>query len=801
MINKLKHKCLDLWRVFIVCMLIPAALPSAVSAIDADDYEDDNSFYQAKLIFVDGDEEKHTLHDANDEDWMFFEGTPGKDYDISLTNLGDTCIPTIEVYVTNQINLPVMPMTSGNISTYSPTYPADGYCYVKVKAIGGSCNGNEYKLKVKSATGPDPDARIAGLVYLKESSPRIPISSNVCIQIKDSNGEPMGGDDNGCYYTLDRFGFFGFYISDRMFETDKTYTVTAQANGYKSYPPSPVTIEKSGQTLVYPIALELNSSRNPKKSFYRDDDGDGFGTNSPIPTEIICIDCTMPAGYVENAEDCDDNNREVTISCRGTTTTTDTPTTTTTTSDPPATTTTSTGEPTTTTTSTTAVPTTTTTTNTVATTTTTNTSEPTTTTTTTTIAVSTTTTTIAAIPSTTITHPPTTTSTTIVLTNFYYDADGDGYGDPNKTTLNTTPPAGYVSNNLDCNDSEKAINPGAVEICNETDDNCNGLVNEGLPLITWYQDKDEDGYGNPFIMTPCCGKPVGYVSDNSDCNDLDKMINPTVAEICNGKDDNCNGQIDEGVLTVFYRDADEDGYGSPKDSIEACEQPEGYVRDNTDCNDLNKYEYPDQMWFKDKDEDGYPDGSPLIIFCLKPEEDYRPFEELTDVTKDCNDNDRAVNPGVEEICCNGKDDNCDGYQEPCLTYCIDADGDGYGSPNDPLQACSAPAGYVEAQLCDDCDDTDPSIHRFTYCKDADGDGYGSPNDPIQACSPPDDYVEAELCNDCDDTNPGINPVSLGNAVSILKILTSWNVECWSDKNGDEKAGLDDVILILRELVK
>ncbi|NVM20523.1 MAG: putative metal-binding motif-containing protein, partial [Desulfobacterales bacterium] len=59
----------------------------------------------------------------------------------------------------------------------------------------------------------------------------------------------------------------------------------------------------------------------------------------------------------------------------------------------------------------------------------------------------------------------------------------------------------------------------------------------------------------------------GYPADN-DCNDTDPNINPGAAEVCNGLDDNCDGDTDEGCMT-YYRDADADGYGNPSDSTTA----------------------------------------------------------------------------------------------------------------------------------------------------------------------------------------------------------------------------------------
>lgn len=140
----------------------------------------------------------------------------------------------------------------------------------------------------------------------------------------------------------------------------------------------------------------------------------------------------------------------------------------------------------------------------------------------------------------------------LALQNFYEDSDADLFGNPDVILLSClTEVSGYTLENTDCNDTDSNINPLMIELCNNIDDNCNEIIDEGLPLNEFFLDYDGDNFGNSLSDTLSCLETIsGYVTDNTDCNDFDININPDSPEILNGIDDNCNEIIDEGFNSV-----------------------------------------------------------------------------------------------------------------------------------------------------------------------------------------------------------------------------------------------------------
>jgi len=180
---------------------------------------------------------------------------------------------------------------------------------------------------------------------------------------------------------------------------------------------------------------------------------------------------------------------------------------------------------------------------------------------------------------------------------FYTDADIDNYGDASAAGANycTDPGAGYATTNTDCNDGDASINPGATEVCNGIDDDCDGAADNGLTFIVYYGDIDDDGFGDEFNTTTTCdGTPSGYELDGTDCDDANASVYPGATEVCNGIDEDCDGAADNGLtFVVYYGDIDDDGFGDEFNTTTTCDGvPSGYVLDNTDCDDTQNTVYP-----------------------------------------------------------------------------------------------------------------------------------------------------------------------------------------------------------------
>ena len=112
-------------------------------------------------------------------------------------------------------------------------------------------------------------------------------------------------------------------------------------------------------------------------------------------------------------------------------------------------------------------------------------------------------------------------------------------------------------------------------------------------LDQYFADIDGDGFGNLFSDSLACDLPLGYVPDSTDCDDANTEVFPSAEDICNAIDDNCNGIIDEDAIEFeWFLDNDGDSFGNMEIDTSSCFSLEGYVLNNTDCDDANNQIYP-----------------------------------------------------------------------------------------------------------------------------------------------------------------------------------------------------------------
>ncbi len=227
------------------------------------------------------------------------------------------------------------------------------------------------------------------------------------------------------------------------------------------------------------------------------------------------------------------------------------------------------------------------------------------------------------------------------------DVDGDGFCSP--APLAWGPDMVCHFEDVDCNNLDATIHPGAAEHCDGLDNDCNAAIDEAC-------DMDGDGFCNTAPIA--WGPDQVCLHPEVDCDDDAPQVHPAAVEICNGIEDNCNGKTDEGC------DDDGDGFcaGTPPDSVAYCFEP-GYGVFSAAC-------------------------KPVKATCPNG-------------FGDCNDASEQVHPNAEERC-NGSDDDCDN----AVDEGFDADGDGFcaaGAAVDPQCTLCIP-GMV------DCNDQYAAIH-------------------------------------------------------------------------------------------
>ena len=269
------------------------------------------------------------------------------------------------------------------------------------------------------------------------------------------------------------------------------------------------------------------------------------------------------------------------------------------------------------------------------------------------------------------------------LADEFADADGDDLPDCVDADVDGD---GFAPAEGDCDDANPDIHPGHAESCDSIDSNCDGS------LVDQFTDTDSDG--QPDCVDP--NDDDDPTPDAGDCAPLDAAIYPGAPESCDAIDSDCDGSlVDEfddfdGDLDPDCTDPDDDNDGS---------------LDGPDCNDFAPTIYPGAPELCD-DLDNDCDGS------LGGDELDDDGDGVTECDGDCDDDDDARSPSLDEVCDNALDDDCD----PATIDQFDADGDG--------DACHL-----------DCDDADPDVgpSQDESCGD------GVDND----CSP----ATSDLCND------------------------------------------------------
>ena len=321
------------------------------------------------------------------------------------------------------------------------------------------------------------------------------------------------------------------------------------------------------------------------------------------------------------------------------------------------------------------------------------------------------------------------------------------------------------------------------------------IANDAFALAEelFFVDQDNDGFYN-----------------YEDCNDLDSLVNPNIAETCDGIDNNCDNQVDENfALNTYYYDGDNDSFGTPDSIMEICflVPPVGFVTNAMDCNDMDSLIHPNAIEACDSIDNNcsgfIDDGIPYFTFYVDSDGDGFGTSDLaidsisrcidtipmgySDNNWDCNDLDSLINPSASEVC-DSIDNNCSGFIDdgiPYFTFYLDSDGDGFGTSDftiDSIARCidTIPMGYSDnnwdcndldslinpsaSEVCDSIDNNcsgfvDDGIAYYSFYLDGDSDGFGAKNDSLYICndSIPMGYVDNNL--DCDDSDAAVNPDS------------------------------------------
>ncbi|MEM9188997.1 MAG: putative metal-binding motif-containing protein [Myxococcota bacterium] len=268
--------------------------------------------------------------------------------------------------------------------------------------------------------------------------------------------------------------------------------------------------------------------------------------------------------------------------------------------------------------------------------------------------------------------------------------DGDGDGFVSDQCCNLQPTMELLCGR-DCDDQRAGFNPGASDGCGGGDEDCDTLIDEE-PDSTFFRDQDSDNFGRDDDTLMACSQPPGYVARGGDCSDDPFMevdaneINPSATEICDLRDNNCDMQIDEGLMCECMPPGLVEGCGfdpalnnigicrlgthtcQPSGMWSTCvgatpPMPEVCNLADDNCNGMVDEGVEITCW-QDPDRDGFAAmGAITMVTCTCP--DGFTDRDPTMGGADCAPMDGDRFPGADEVC-NRIDDDCDngGGAEP-----------------------------------------------------------------------------------------------------------------------------------------
>jgi alpha-tubulin suppressor-like RCC1 family protein len=327
----------------------------------------------------------------------------------------------------------------------------------------------------------------------------------------------------------------------------------------------------------------------------------------------------------------------------------------------------------------------------------------------------------------------------------------------------------------DCSDARRDMHPGFAETCDFLDNDCDGLIDE-VVAVPGFADEDRDLHGDPDAPLNACPDTPGFSTTDDDCDDMDPEVYGAQLEICDRKDNDCDGLTDEAPAAVtWYADEDADGFGTDgAETRVSCTPIPDFSLRSSDCDDMDRNVSPAAREICNGEDDDCNGRADFMVRAGDLEDDDGDgFADMVCGGADCDDRNAAVHPGAPEIC-DGIDNDCDGVadgDDAMARWYLDLDGDGYGDESSPaIEDCEPQPARVPRG--GDCDDLDAAIHpgvsdlcdtidqdcdgatdedsvRFAYYIDGDGDGYGVSSGSIEfACVRP--SGRALRPGDCED---------------------------------------------------